>query len=102
MMLVLTSVSNISEANDLAQKIVREKLAACVQILPPMTSIYFWEGDIKNEPEHLLFIKTDAAHFDRLEKFIIANHTYDVPEIVALKADSVSASYLEWLNRYLT
>ncbi len=98
---VLTTVANTEEAETLARKIVEAKLAACVQVLPPMKSFYIWENQIQADSEHLLLIKTLAEKFDELEKFIQANHSYDVPEIVALAAERVSESYLGWLENYL-
>ena len=83
MLIVLTTTPNIEEAESLARKIIAAKLAACVQVLPPMTSFYFWEGAIQKESEHLLLIKTLSTKFAELEKFIQAHHSYDVPEIVA-------------------
>ncbi len=101
MLIVLTTTPNVEEAENLAEKIVTAKLAACVQILPPMTSVYFWEGEVRKEPEHLLLIKTLAANFENLEKFIQANHSYDVPEIVALQSSDAAKSYLDWMKNYL-
>lgn len=101
MLIVLTTTPNVEEAEKLAEKIVAEKLAACVQILPPITSVYFWAGEVRKEPEYLLLIKTLAANFANLEKFIQAHHSYDVPEIVALDVKDVSESYLNWIKNYL-
>ncbi|MET0753915.1 MAG: divalent-cation tolerance protein CutA [Pyrinomonadaceae bacterium] len=102
MIVVLTTAPNIEEAESLAEKIVAERLAACVQILPGMKSFYFWEGAVRNEPEHLLLIKTLPEKFDALKKFIQTNHSYSVPEIVALSAEKVSESYLDWMKDYLS
>jgi len=99
--IVLTTTQNSEEAEILAKKIIGEKLAACVQVLPLMKSFYFWEGAVQAETEHLLIIKTLAENYDALEKFIQANHSYDVPEIVALAAENVSAKYLSWIKDYL-
>lgn len=101
MLIVLTTTSSSTEAERLAEKIVMSKLAACVQILPEIKSIYFWEDKIQKEPEHLLLIKTLPEKFDELEKFIQANHSYDVPEIVALAAEKTSNKYLTWIKDYL-
>jgi len=98
MLVILTTTPNIEEAESLAQKIVESKLAACVQIFPQMKSVYFWDGKIQTDAEHLLLIKTSDEKFDELEKFIKANHSYEVPEIVAISAEKVSASYLNWMN----
>ena len=94
---VLTTVPSNEEAETLARKIVAERVAVCVQILPRMTSVYFWEGEVRKEAEHLLIIKTLPEKYDELESFIKANHRYDVPEIVAVKAEKVSEQYL-WMD----
>jgi periplasmic divalent cation tolerance protein len=101
MLIVFTTTPNFEEAESLAEKIVAEKLAACVQILPQMKSIYFWEGAIQKESEQLLLIKTLEKKYDALEKFILANHGYEVPEISAVKAETVSDRYLGWIKGYL-
>ncbi|HMS38998.1 MAG TPA: divalent-cation tolerance protein CutA [Pyrinomonadaceae bacterium] len=101
MLIVLTTTPNIEEAESLARKIVETKLAACVQILPQMKSFYFWDGAIQMDAEHLLLIKTLDEKFDELEKFLQTNHSYDVPEIVAIKAEKISDSYLNWMDSYL-
>ncbi len=101
MLIVLTTTSSFEEAEKLAELIVNDKLAACVQILPQMTSIYFWEGKIVREAEHLLLIKTLEEKFMELETFLSLNHPYEVPEIVALTAENVSEKYLEWMTDYL-
>jgi len=101
MLIVLTTTPNIKEAETLAEKIVRAKLAACVQILPQIKSFYFWEGEIQKDSENLLLIKTLSEKFAELEKFIKENHSYDVPEIVALSAEKVSQNYLDWTRNYV-
>lgn len=98
MLLVLTTTSTTEEAESLAETIMEEKLAACVQIMPPMTSVYVWEGKIQKDHEHLLLIKTLEEKFDDLERFILECHSYDVPEIVALKVETVSEKYLKWMT----
>ena len=101
MLIVFTTTPNITEAEGLAQKIVEAKLAACVQVLPQITSFYFWENAVQRDAEHLLFIKTLPAKFAELEKFIQENHSYEVPEIVAVKSENVSEKYFGWLKNYL-
>ena len=73
----------------------------CVQVLPPMTSFFFWEGAVQREAEHLLLVKTADEKYAEVEAYILANHSYDVPEIVALRAESVSKGYAKWLSDYL-
>lgn len=101
MFIVLTTTPNAEEAASLADTIVTAGLAACVQILPQMTSVYIWEGAVRHENEHLLVIKTLPEKWDELGDFITANHTYSVPEIVAINAEKVSATYLEWMKAIL-
>ena len=101
MMIVLTTTPNTEEADALAEKMVGAKLAACVQVLPAMKSFYFWEGEVRNEAEHLLLIKTLEDKFEALKRFILENHSYSVPEIVAIKPADVSEGYFGWLRDYL-
>ncbi|CAN5602173.1 divalent-cation tolerance protein CutA [soil metagenome] len=101
MIIVFTTTPNIEEAESLARKIIETKLAACVQVLPPMNSFYFWEDAVQKETEYLLQIKTLEVKFVDLEKFIQENHSYSVPEIIAVSAEKVSASYLDWMKDYL-
>jgi periplasmic divalent cation tolerance protein len=101
-LIVLTTVPNVSEAESLAAKIIDARLAACVQVLPQMTSFYTWEGKTQREPEHLLLIKTLDSKYDELERFIRENHSYSVPEIVAIDAARESPPYLEWMKDLLS
>lgn len=101
MLVVLTTVPNAAEGEELAERIVSARLAACVQVLPKMASVYFWEGAVRKEPEHLLLVKTLEEKFDELSEFIRANHSYSVPEIVAVRAERISDDYLGWMSDYL-
>lgn len=98
MILIVFTTTLSAEAETLATSIIEAKLAACVQILPPMTSIYVWEGKVQKDEESLLLIKTLPEKYSALEAFIKANHSYDVPEIVAVEAKEVSNSYLDWVS----
>jgi periplasmic divalent cation tolerance protein len=102
MLIVMTTVPEETAAITLAESIVNAKLAACVQVLPRMTSVYFWEGSVQKEPEHLLLIKTLPEKWDELRDFITANHIYAVPEIAAIDAEKVSAPYLEWMTEVVS
>lgn len=101
MIIVFTTVSNQPAGEELAVKIVEERLAACVQVLPRMTSVYLWQGKLTKDGEHLLLIKTMPEKFDDLERFITQNHDYDVPEIVAVDAEKVAAPYAAWMKDLL-
>ena len=102
MIIVMTTTPTSSEGEALATKIVEAKLAACVQVLPQMTSVYFWEGRVTKDGEHLLLIKTADEKFVELETFIKANHSYSVPEIVALDVAKVGSDYLDWVDAVVT
>jgi uncharacterized protein involved in tolerance to divalent cations len=101
MLLVFTTVPDADEGERLARLIVEEKLAACVQILPKMTSVYFWEEKVHTESEHLLLIKTLEEKFEPLSAFIRQHHSYEVPEIVAIDAEKVSEDYLKWVREVM-
>ena len=101
MLVVLTTISTFEEADALAVKLVESRLAACVQILPQMTSVYVWEGKTQHESECLLLIKTLTEKWDDLREFISTNHSYDIPEIVAIDAKAAEP-YLAWLTAELT
>jgi periplasmic divalent cation tolerance protein len=101
MLIVLTTTPSVDEAESLARKIVDSRLAACVQVLPQMASFYHWEGEIQREQENLLLIKTFDDKFAALNEFIHANHSYTVPEVVALEAEKISDGYLRWMVEYL-
>lgn len=102
MLIVLTTTPGFPDSESLAERIVDAKLAACVQIVPQVTSVYVWEGKIQKENEQLLLIKTTEDKYAELEKFIAKNHGYDVPEIVAIKSENVSGPYQAWLEEYLS
>ena len=97
----MTTVPDAELGGRLADGLVNERLAACVQILPPMTSVYVWEGAVQNEPEHLLLIKTTDEKWPEVRDYISRHHSYDVPEIVALRASAVSQPYANWLTATL-
>lgn len=95
---VLMTAGSREEAARLAEMLVGARLAACVQIMPEMESIYHWKGSIHRDPEFLLLAKTTRAKFDDLEREVRALHSYETPEIVALPVTDVSAPYLEYLT----
>ncbi len=94
---VLTTTETPQQAEQLAQLLVDAELAACVQILPPMTSIYRWQGKVERATETLLLIKTLRENYAALEAAIKTHHPYQTPEIIALPVDAGSAEYLTWL-----
>jgi periplasmic divalent cation tolerance protein len=83
----------------LAKSLVQKELAACVNIIPGVQSIYRWQGEVTLDEEVLLLLKTTSDQVAALEKAVIAEHPYEVPEFVVLSPDSVSSPYAEWVLR---
>jgi len=95
--LVLMTAANREEAGRIAEMLVSTRLAACVQILPEIQSVYRWQGEVSREMESLLLAKTTKDQFDELVSRVTAVHSYETPEIIALPITSVAAPYLKWL-----
>ena len=95
---VFMTATNGEEATRLAEMLVGAHLAACVQILPEMESVYRWQGKIERAAEILLLAKTTKSKFEELEREVRALHSYDTPEIIAVPVVAGSARYLEWLS----
>ncbi|HEY0365875.1 MAG TPA: divalent-cation tolerance protein CutA [Pyrinomonadaceae bacterium] len=95
--IVFMTAANGEEATRLADMLVGAHLAACVQILPEMESVYRWQGKVERQAEILLLAKTTRGKFDELEREVRALHSYETPEIVAVPIVIGSALYLEWL-----
>jgi periplasmic divalent cation tolerance protein len=85
------------EARRIANELVERQLAACVQILPEIESVYRWNGEVQRDKEILILAKTTAAQFDDLERAVREIHSYDTPEIVAVPMAHVSEPYRAWL-----
>ena len=96
---VLTTIAAKTDAVALARALVEERLAACVNILPVMTSVYRWQGHIEQEVEQQLLIKTASDRVPALEHRLRELHPYDVPEFVVLGAGEFGAAYLDWVQQ---
>ncbi len=96
-MVVMITTPNRAEAARLAEMLVQARLAACVQIMPEMESMYHWQGKIERAAEVLLLAKTTEECLAQLEYEVRQAHSYDTPEIIALPVAHASASYLAWL-----
>jgi periplasmic divalent cation tolerance protein len=94
---ILTTTETPLQAEHLAQLLVEAELAACVQILPPMTSIYRWQGKVERATETLVLIKTLREKYAALEAALKTHHPYQTPELLALPIEAGSAAYLAWL-----
>lgn len=99
---VYVTVPDLATAKRLAETVVTEKLAACVNILPGVMSVYRWEGKLEESSELLLIIKTRQAGYAALEARIRALHPYDVPEIIMLPVVAGESAYLAWLHEAVT
>ncbi|MGA8428999.1 MAG: divalent-cation tolerance protein CutA [Candidatus Sulfotelmatobacter sp.] len=95
--LVLTTAGSEEEARKIAHALVERKLAACVNIIPQIESIYRWQGKVESAREWLLLIKTTSEKFSVVRDAIRELHSYDLPECVAVAIDDGSPEYLEWL-----
>lgn len=98
--LVLCTCPSAQSAHELAGALVESRLAACVNILPGVTSVYGWEDRVESAEEHLLLIKTVAEQYESLETFIEQRHPYEVPEIIAVPIERGSKRYLDWLGAW--
>jgi periplasmic divalent cation tolerance protein len=94
---VLMTAPNREEAGRIAEMLVDGGLAACVQILPEIESVYRWKGETQHEQEVLLLAKTTRARFDDLASRVNAMHSYETPEIIALPIADAPEAYLKWL-----
>ena len=94
---VLMTAGRREEAVRLADMLVGARLAACVQIMPEMESVYWWDDSVQRAPEFLLLAKTTREKFSNLEQTVRSLHSYEIPEIIALPVTDASAPYLEWL-----
>jgi periplasmic divalent cation tolerance protein len=95
---VVTTTEHREEAESIARALVEERLAACVQVIGPISSIYRWRGAIQSAQEWQCWIKSRRDLYDQIEETIRRLHPYEVPEILAVPVLAGSASYLTWLD----
>lgn len=96
--LILVTAPDRTVALDLARAVVNERLAACVNLLPGVRSIYRWEGGVEESEELLLLLKTRADRVDTLRRRVVSLHPYDVPEFVVLPVEGGLDRYLDWIR----
>ena len=94
---IMTAIGSKQDAQKVANAIVGQRLAACVQVIGPITSTYWWQGAMETAEEWLCLIKTRQDLYERVEQAIRENHPYDEPEILALPVLAGSKSYLQWI-----
>ena len=97
-LLILCTCPNREIAQKIAGALVEQRLAACVNISSPVTSVYSWQGKIESDEELLLTIKTTRARYGALEQAILALHPYELPEIIAVPISTGLTEYLDWID----
>jgi periplasmic divalent cation tolerance protein len=97
--LVLCTCPDQATAQNIAEQLVDKQLAACVNILPGLTSIYQWQGKRETAEEHLLLIKTTNEVYVALEQTLSKLHPYELPEIIAVPIERGSTAYLDWISQ---
>lgn len=97
--IVLCTAGSEDEARKIARHLVEQRLAACVNIVPHIESIYRWQGKVESSAEWLLLIKTTAEKFSEVLDAIRQLHSYELPECLSIDIDDGSAAYLEWIDQ---
>ncbi len=98
---VMVTIDEKDKADTLAECLVKEDLAACVQVNGPIESTYKWKGNVERSEEWLCLIKSRKDHYEELEAFIKERHPYENPEIIALSVELGSEEYLDWIDNNL-
>jgi len=99
---VFVTTSSTDEAETIAEALVNERLAACVNVLPQCRSVYRWEGKLQRDDEALMIIKSRRDLFAEVERRVVSLHSYEVPEVISLDLADVSKSYLSFLHDSLS
>jgi periplasmic divalent cation tolerance protein len=99
---VLVTAPSAEAGAAIGRALVDERLAACVNVVPGLTSIYRWQGQREEASECLLVIKTDAARYAALERRVLELHPYSVPEVLALPVETGAPAYVQWLTESVT
>jgi periplasmic divalent cation tolerance protein len=94
---VLTTAGSQEEAESLATGLVEGRLVACAQLLP-IRSVYAWEGSVEHDAEVLLLLKAQTDAYSSIESYILANHSYDTPEVIQIAVTQGSSDYLSWIT----
>lgn len=100
--ILLCTCPDKDTAEKIAQRLVMDQLAACVNILPGILSVYTWQGQVESAQEHLLLVKSRKDRYQALEKTIRDNHPYEIPEIIAIPIETGLPEYLHWIDSCLS
>lgn len=101
MELIYVVCSSLAEAKNIGRQLITEKLCACVNILPGMTSMYMWENEINESEEVVLLVKTGKDFFERVNQRIITLHSYEVPAVFSITTGHVNPAYQKWIDEVL-
>ena len=96
---LLITASNIEEANKIAEVLLNQRKAACLNIVPGVSSLFWWQGKVDSAQESLLIVKTKASLLPEVISLVKGVHSYDVPEIIALPIVGGNQDYLEWIDK---
>ncbi len=99
--MALITTPSLEEAETLAAGLVEARLAACVNIVPQVRSVYRWQGAVQKESEALMVCKTMVTHWETLREWVSQHHSYDVPEIIQIPINAGASSYLDWIRECL-
>ena len=102
MRIVLSTIDDVQKAQELATTLVNRKLAACVNIIPSVWSVYHWQGTVEKAVENLLIVKTSKGRLEELVEELRELHPYDLPEIIALPVETGLPEYLRWVETETT
>jgi periplasmic divalent cation tolerance protein len=102
LVIVFVTAASEQEAASISRALVEEGLAACANIIPRIRSLYRWEGKIQDEGEAMIIIKSREALFERIKSRVKELHSYEVPEITAIKIDKGDSAYLQWIESVTT
>jgi periplasmic divalent cation tolerance protein len=95
--IVLSTAGSKEEGQKIAQALVERRLAACVNIVGPIESVYWWQGKVENAAEYLLIVKTTAQQFSAIQACIRELHSYELPECIQIAIEAGSGNYLDWI-----
>jgi periplasmic divalent cation tolerance protein len=96
--MVLTSCVSQEEAEKIVQKVLKARLIACANIIPAVKSFFWWKGEITSAAEVMVVMKTRKKYFKELSEWILSEHSYKIPEIIALSIDDGQREYLDWIH----